>query len=107
MSDAIMISMPSVVEFCQLKDDCGLASAITSAATASDRRMIPKCLNEAKLLLTGSEKLFAADTLKVPCNFCSRHIYQPIITGTMMASQKNCGYANSSPLNTCRPSFRV
>ncbi|MNL45901.1 hypothetical protein D3C87_1685790 [compost metagenome] len=41
ISVAITISMPSVVEFCQLKADCGLARARMSAINASTLSMIP------------------------------------------------------------------
>src|ERR1700733_12909782 len=98
--------MPSVVEFCQLNDDCGLANASISAAMASDRNIIPKWRNLGSLLFTGIEKPVIADTLKLPYNFCSRQIYQPIIPGMIIKSQKKPGYANSIPLNMATASFR-
>ena len=106
ISEAIIISIPSVVEFCQLNEVCGRANEITNKQIAKHLRAINKCLKFVMLFFLFNKKPLLDETAKLPCNNFSRQRYQTIIKGIINRSQKKPGCANSKPLNIFIFSFR-
>ena len=94
ISNAIIISIPSVLSDCQRLLSCGRASANESKAIAATRNTMGTCISHTRQLLGCSIRLSVEDNCTVARVRCSFHIYHPT-TGTSSKSRnKYPGFAN-------------